>query len=76
VERHVDLWTAHRLVHSIHTGDDRGPRPLTGTGASGKAVCCQRQRIDMTSPATIAPKPIAKFHAPSETMNGIWSPAT
>lgn len=36
----------------------------------------QRQRIDMIRPATIAPKPIAKFQADSETMNGIWSPAT
>ncbi len=39
----------------------RGPRP-GGTRAVDRR-CAQRQRIDMTSPATIAPKPIAKFHA-------------
>ncbi len=45
-----------------------------GTLQEGRAS--QRQRIDMTRPATMAPKPIAKFHADSETMNGMRSPAT
>jgi hypothetical protein len=36
----------------------------------------QRQRIDMISPTTMTPKPMAKFQADSDTMNGIRSPAT
>jgi hypothetical protein len=45
-------------------------------GVGGWRVLSQRQRIDMISPATMAPKPMAKFHADSETMNGMRSPAT
>ena len=63
-------------------GNDEAPVPM-GTRASkpparpaGQEGPLQRQRIDMTSPATMAPKPIAKFHADSVTMNGILSPAT
>jgi hypothetical protein len=55
--------------------NDGGPRPQRGTRAS--TVCgAQRQRIDMIRPATMAPKPIPKFQAPSDTMNGMRSPAT
>jgi hypothetical protein len=56
--------------------------PRRGVRASGRAappgvrLRSQRQRMDMISPATIAPKPMAKFHADSETMKGIRSPAT
>ncbi len=42
----------------------------------GSGVLAQRQRIDMTRPTTMRPKPMAKFHALSETMNGMRSPAT
>ena len=60
-------------------GDDGGPRPPEGTRASATVRArefAQRQRIDMISPATMAPKPMAKFHAESDTMNGMRSPAT
>jgi hypothetical protein len=79
VERHVDLWTKLLSVHSVDSVDDRGPRPVRGARASVRAGverAGQRQRIDMTRPATIAPKPMAKFHADSDTMSGIRSPAT
>lgn len=52
----------------------QGPRrACTAWGAGG--FLRQRQRIDMIRPATMAPKPMAKFHAPSDTMNGMSSPA-
>jgi hypothetical protein len=77
VERHVDLWMKRRSVHSIavvpaETTEAPVPR---GTGAS-RPMPGQRQRMDMTRPITMAPKPIAKFHAPSDTINGMRSPAT
>ena len=75
MERHVDLWTKRSSVHSTIRADDEGPRPREGTKASGSAPS-QRQRMDITRPPTIAPKPIAKFHAPIDTMKGIRSPAT
>jgi hypothetical protein len=57
----------------------RGPRP-SGEGASEAATAAgffvYRQRIDMTRPRIIAPKPMPKFHAPMDTMNGMRSPAT
>ncbi len=55
-------------------GNDEGPRP----GGRGPVVSAvgQRQRIDMTRPATMAPNPIAKFQAPSEVISGMRSPAT
>ena len=75
-----------RLCTAVHTpGVHRSARPVYaqrppshgGTGASVEiGGAGYRQRIDMTSPSTMAPKPMAKFHAPSDTMNGIWSPAT
>ncbi len=59
-------------------GTPEAPVPVGDGGL--REVCGrlagQRQRIDMTRPATMAPKPMAKFHADSETMNGIRSPAT
>jgi hypothetical protein len=82
VERHVDLWMKRRSVHSLPTGHSRGPHPPAGVRASavrpllGVRLRSQRQRMDMISPATMAPKPMAKFHADSETMKGIRSPAT
>ena len=78
-------------VHSVVSGDDEGPRPGRGEGLGvwaalqgppssvrgvGQKGALQRQRIDMTRPITIAPKPMAKFQADNETMNGILSPAT
>jgi hypothetical protein len=53
----------------------QGPTP-SGRGVGGRRVLFQRQRIDMIRPRIIAPKPIAKFHADRDTMNGIRSPAT
>src|SRR4051794_28170600 len=80
VERHVDLWMKRSSVHSTVPGNDEGPRPQEGRGpAVGRgagATARQRQRIDITRPATIAPKPMAKFQAPMDTMNGMRSPAT
>ena len=85
MQRHVDLWTALVAVHSIHrpapwTRDEalvpgwgRGPRRNRLPESVGGR---QRQRIDMISPATMAPNPMAKFHADSDIMNGIRSPAT
>ena len=66
---------------SAHAASDpdgtKAPVPERGTRASRRSGRgAQRQRIDMISPATMAPKPIAKFQAPSDTMNGISSPAT
>ena len=60
------------------SGDDTGPRPGSGQGPVDSAVerFDQRQRIDMTSPATMAPNPMAKFQAPRDTMKPIRSPAT
>ena len=45
----------------------------------GRGGCCragQRQRIDITRPATIRPNPMAKFQGPMVDMNGMLSPAT
>ena len=64
------------LCTASYPGHDEGPRPRKGRGPAGRRGRCQRQRIDMTRPATMAPKPMAKFHAPSDTMNGMRSPAT
>ena len=78
----------HSVLQPCPTGrrgpeTNRGPRPDGDEGlesadlpARGRKVRCHRQRIDMTSPATMAPKPIAKFHADNVNMNGILSPAT
>ena len=54
------------------------PVPLRGRGPRVEGGCeaAQRQRIDMISPATMAPKPMAKFQAFRNAMNGICSPAT
>jgi hypothetical protein len=74
-----------RAVHSIHirwaTAPGRAEAPVPGgTGASEAATAAgffvYRQRIDMTRPRIIAPKPMPKFHAPMDTMNGMRSPAT
>ena len=67
-------------VHSIRCSvtvprHDGAPVP-TGTRASRGGVLGQRQRIDMTRPMIIAPKPTPKFQFPSDTMNGMRSPAT
>ncbi len=75
--RSVRLCTV--TSHRTDPRDDEGPRPHEGTRAWAEGLCregAQRQRIDMTRPATIAPKPMAKFHADSDTMNGMRSPAT
>ena len=53
----------------------RVPPPASEGWGAGR-VPPQRQRIDITRPTTMAPKPIAKFQAPSETISGILSPAT
>lgn len=50
-----------------------GSRPRSAAGGAGPAY---RQRMDMTRPATMSPKPIRKFHAPSADMTGSSSPAT
>jgi hypothetical protein len=42
----------------------------------GRSLLSQRQRIDITRPATISPNPMAKFHGPMADMNGMLSPAT
>ncbi len=77
-----------RSVHTVHNAGDgptmsarnaEGPRP--GGGDEGLRDLDDggfryRQRMDMMRPATIAPNPIAKFHADSDTMNGMRSPAT
>ena len=78
-------------VHSAACGTTKAPAPK-GARASGdaglstgdrtkrarvgQAVLSQRQRIDMTSPATMAPKPMAKFQADNDTMSGMSGPAT
>jgi hypothetical protein len=85
-ERHVDLWMHPSAVHSgahprwqppcaarVRT---EAPVPAWDGGLGGGAGGAHLQRIDITRPSTMAPKPMAKFQAPSETMNGIWSPAT
>ena len=77
VERHVDLWTKQSAVHSIprsRPGMTEAPVPRWDEGL--EQTFPQRQRMDMTSPATMAPKPTAKFQAPSDTMIGMRSPAT
>jgi len=74
----------HAVARGRQERVDRPPRerqrppPPDGDEGLGnvRRAGTYRQRMDMTSPATIAPKPIAKFHGPSETMNGILSPAT
>ncbi len=62
-----------------YAGDDGGPRPQRGTGASAQLRepdGGQRQRIDITRPATMRPNPMAKFHTPSVVRKPILSPAT
>jgi hypothetical protein len=86
VERQVDLWTKRSSVHSVggrpQRPRQRPPSPGRGRGPrvvhrrSGHPAERQRQRIDMIRPATMAPNPIAKFQADSETMIGMRSPAT
>src|SRR5215204_1900860 len=67
----------HRPGHDkAPAPEGRGPRSVHRAPADHSAGRDHRQRIDMTRPATIAPNPIAKFQGPSETMNGIRSPAT
>ena len=81
--RHVDLWTeltgcAHPpgTTKALVPGDEGLFRqPASVRGPAPRAGAAQRQRIDMIKPATMAPNPIAKFQAFSETMNGISSPA-
>ena len=78
-------WTPRgRMAEAPVPGGDEGvtfmavlqeARPERARGG-GRKVLSQRQRIDMTSPATMAPKPMAKFHAPTDTMTGMRSPAT
>jgi hypothetical protein len=79
VERHVDLWTERGSCAQC-PGCSEAPVPgrdggLGGAGGRG-AAGGQRQRIDSTRPATMAPNPIAKFHTPSVVMKAILSPAT
>jgi hypothetical protein len=58
-------------------GDDTGPCPEEDRGLDGgNGAVGQRQRIDMIRPATMPPKPMAKFQAPIDTMKPILSPAT
>ncbi len=58
-------------------GTHEAPVPGGDGGLVADAVVlAHRQRIDMTRPTTMRPKPMAKFHASSETMNGMRSPAT
>ena len=67
-----------RLCTAPQSGTTKAPVPR-GTRAVGRkrrSGAAQRQRIDMIKPATMAPKPIAKFHADSDTMKGMRSPAT
>ena len=61
-----------RAAEALEPAPYRGPSIKDGEDG----VLPQRQRIDMTRPATMRPKPMAKFHALSEDMNGICSPAT
>lgn len=70
-------------IRRLTTGNSEAPVPNGNEGLcsrpslqGGRRVRFQRQRIDMTSPATMAPKPMAKFQADNETINGILSPAT
>ncbi len=82
--QHCAYPSAHKRAAPVPVWDEglRGGAALPqGPAASlraagGRRVRCQRQRIDMTRPATMRPKPMAKFHALSEDMNGICSPAT
>ncbi len=85
--RHVDLWTKFSAVHSVRPSMTKAPVPCRDEGLGsalewgvtrqeGRRSGDQRQRIDMTSPATIAPKPMAKFQAESVCMNAMCSPAT
>jgi hypothetical protein len=70
-------WThadGHRTGH--RTTQAPVPERDRGLWTAAEQAAGQRQRIDITRPATMAPKPIAKFQAPSEFMNPILSPAT
>ena len=71
------------LCTAPSAGTAKAPVPGGGRGPGvaaflpeGREIVDQRQRIDMTRPATMAPKPMAKFQAPSDTMIGMRSPAT
>ena len=56
---------------------DEAPVPNPGRGPQSHwELRVQRQRIDMTRPMIIAPKPMAKFPTPSFFMNPMRSPAT
>ena len=48
------------LCTAVHRPTTKAPTP-GGARAWVDGGRCQRQRIDMTSPATMAPKPIAKL---------------
>ena len=68
---------AQRVWRSRAPGTTKAPVPARDEGLEGQeGPWFQRQRIDRISPATMAPKPIAKFQAPRDTMNGMRSPAT
>ena len=68
-QRHVDLWMKRSTFHM----SPARPGTRETKGRDGRV---QRQRMDMTRPTIMPPKPIAKFHAPREVMKGILSPAT
>ena len=77
------MSTCGRAVAAVHSVRrvvtvprcDEAPVPM-GTRASESCERRQRQRIDMIRPTIIAPKPMAKFHTPRDTMTGMRSPAT
>ena len=66
-------------VHSVHDAET-SPRhdeaPVPGGDEGLGRVVPQRQRIDITSPRIIAPKPMAKLYAPRDAMKGMSLPAT
>ncbi|GAB3353228.1 hypothetical protein GCM10027300_19510 [Modestobacter lapidis] len=67
----------HRIVPVAGPGNAEALVPNRDEGLRGGwQGAGQRQRIDITRPATMAPNPMAKFHEFSEAMNGICSPAT
>ena len=76
-QRRSAVHNAACVQHCAYPVGDKKAAPVPGgTRAAPVVVFVQRQRIDMTRPATIRPNPMAKFHALSPDMNGMLSPAT
>ena len=78
------MSTCGRTVVDVHSAPvaetfprhDEAPVPGRDGGLVRGVRVAQRQRMDITRPTIIRPKPTAKFHTSRDAMTGMRSPAT